>query len=81
MEPAQDRKRDETGAAAMTSKLNSHSSIDERIDHICLSESDRRLAKEHMREADFVANLICRAAGNLRSVGDLLSGVFANRAR
>jgi hypothetical protein len=65
----------------MIKNANSHSSMEQRIDHIHLSESDRRLAKEQMREADFVADLICRAAGNLRSVGDLLSGVFANRAR
>ena len=65
----------------MISQLNSHSSMEQRIDHIGLSKSERRLAKEHMREADFAANLICRAAGNLWSLGDLLSGVFANRAR
>ena len=65
----------------MTSQLNSHSSMEQRIDQIRLSKSDRRLAKEHMRDADFVTGLICRAAGNLWSVGDLLSGVFANRAR
>lgn len=65
----------------MTRDMNPLSSMEQRIDQIGLSKSDRRLAKEHMREADFVADLICRAAGNLRSVGDLLSGVFANRAR
>jgi hypothetical protein len=65
----------------MNSQLNSHSSMEQRIDHIGLSKSDRRLAKEHMREADFVADLICRAAENLRSAGDLLSGIFANRVR
>jgi hypothetical protein len=65
----------------MIKNTDSHSSMDQHIDHIRLSESDRRLAKEHMREADCVADLICRAAENLRSLGDLLSGVFANRAR
>jgi hypothetical protein len=65
----------------MTRDMNPLSSMEQRIDQIGLSKSDRRLAKEHMREADFVADLICRAAGNLRSVGDLLGGVFANRAR
>ena len=65
----------------MTSRMNPHSSMEQRIDQIGLSKSDRRIAKEHMREADFVADLICRAAENLRSVGDFLVGVFANRAR
>jgi hypothetical protein len=53
----------------------------QRIDDIRLSESDRQLAKEHMLEADFVADIICHASENLRSVGEFLSGVFANRAK
>ena len=65
----------------MTSQVNSHSSMERRIDDIHLSKSDQRLAKEYMRDADFAADLICRAAENLRSVGELVSGVFANRAR
>ncbi len=60
---------------------NSYSSMDQRIDSIRVSESDRQIAKEHMRDADFVADLVCRAAESLRSVGDLLNGIFANRAR
>jgi len=60
---------------------NAYSSMDQRIDSIRVSESDRRIAKEHMRDADFVADLVCRAAESLRSVGDLLNGIFANRAR
>jgi hypothetical protein len=65
----------------MIKNATSHSSMEQRIDQIGLSKSDRRLAKEHMRDADFAADLICRATGNLWSVGDLLSAVFANRAR
>jgi hypothetical protein len=65
----------------MTKKASSNSSMDQRIDALQVSRSDRQIAKEHMRDADAVANLICRAAENLRSVGQLLNGVFANRAR
>ena len=65
----------------MTKNTNVHSSMDRRIDSIRASESDRQIAKEHMRDADFVADLVCRAAESLRSVGDLLNGIFANRAR
>jgi len=32
--------------------------MDQRIDSIRVSESDRRIAKEHMRDADFVADLV-----------------------
>jgi hypothetical protein len=65
----------------MGSHANPHSSMEQRIDDIRLSESDRRLANEHMHEADVVADLICRAVENLHSVGELLGGVFANRGR
>ena len=65
----------------MIKNANAHSSMDQRIDSIRASESDRRIAKEHMRDADFVADLICRAAESLRSVGHLLNGIFANRVR
>ena len=60
---------------------SAYSSMDRRIDSIRVSESDRQIAKEHMRDADFVADLVCRATENLRSVGDFLNGIFANRAR
>jgi len=65
----------------MTSHMNSHSSMEQRTDDIRLSKSDRRLAKEQMRAADSAADFICRAAENLRSVRELLGGIFANRAR
>jgi len=60
---------------------NAYSSMDQRIDSIRVSESDRQIAKEHMRDADFVFVNVWRAAESLRSVGDLLNGIFANRAR
>ena len=65
----------------MIKNTDSHSSMDQRIDRIRVSESDRQIAKEHMRDADFVADLVCRAAESLRSVGHLLNGIFANRVR
>ena len=60
---------------------NSYSSMDQRIDSIRVSESDRQIAKEHMRDADFVADLICRAAEKLRSAEDLLSRLFVHRTQ
>ena len=62
-------------------KMNGYSSMDHRIENIRVSESDRQIAKEHMRDADFVADLICRATENLRSAESLLSGLFARRTR
>ena len=59
---------------------NAYSSMDQRIDNIRVSESDRQIAKEHMSDADFVADLICRAAENLRSAEGLLSKLFVHRA-
>ncbi len=65
----------------MIRNASPYSSMDRRIDSIRVSESDRQIAKEHMRDADFVAELVCRASENLRSLGEFLNGVFANRAR
>ena len=56
---------------------NSYSSMDQRIDSIRVSESERQIAKEHMRDADFVADLVCRASEKLRSAEELLSRLFA----
>jgi hypothetical protein len=64
----------------MTKNTNVHSSMDQHIDGIHASESDRQIAKEHMRDADFVADLICRATEKLRSAEGLLSRMFAHRA-
>jgi len=65
----------------MAKNGKAYSSMDRRIDSIRVSESDRQIAKEQMRDADFVADLVCRASENLRSLGEFLNGVFANRAR
>jgi hypothetical protein len=61
--------------------MNGYSSMDQRIENILVSESDRQIAKEHMHDADFVADLISRATENLRSAEGLLSGLFARRTR
>jgi len=55
--------------------MNSYSSMDQRIDSIHASRSDRQIAKEHMRDADFVADLVCRTVENLWSAEELLSKV------
>jgi len=75
------RKGNGTRSADMIKNANSYSSMDQRIDGVRASESDRQIAREHMRDADFVADLVCRAAETLRSVGELLNGIFANRVR
>jgi len=65
----------------MIKSANSYSSMDQRIDSIRVNESDRRIAKEHMRDADFVADLVCRATEKLRSAEELLSRLFAHRTQ
>jgi len=45
-------------AEAVIKNMNSYSSMDQRIDCIHASLSDRQIAKEHMRDADFVADLV-----------------------
>jgi hypothetical protein len=63
----------------MIKNANSYSSMDQRIDSMRVSESERQIAKEHMRDADFVADLVCRATEKLRSAEELLSRLFAQR--
>ena len=56
----------------MIKNINSYSSMDQRIDSVRASQSDRQIAKEHMRDADSVADLVCRAVENVRSAERLL---------
>jgi hypothetical protein len=65
----------------MIKNMNSYSSMDRHIDSIRVSRSDRQIAKKCMRDADFVADLICRAAENLRTAEGLLSRLFVQRAK
>ena len=64
----------------MIKNAKSCSSMDQRIDSIQVSKSDRQMAKEHMRDADSVVDLICRAAGKVRSAEGLLSRLFVHHA-
>lgn len=59
---------------------NAYSSMDQRIDAIGASASDREIAKEYMHDAELVADLLQRAGANLRFAGELLNQVFAQRA-
>ena len=63
----------------MIKNVSSYSSMERRIESIPVSKSDRQIAKEHMRDADSVADLICRAAEKLRSAEEMLSRMFAHR--
>ena len=65
----------------MIKNANSYSSMDQRLESIQVSKSDRQIAKEHMRDADFVADLICRAAKKLRSAEGLLNRLFVHRTQ
>jgi hypothetical protein len=65
----------------MVKNGNAYSSMDQRIDSIRVSESDRQIAKKHMRDADFVADLVCRATEKLRSAEELLSRLFVHRTQ
>ena len=61
-------------------KMNGYSSMDHRIENIRVSESDRQIANEHMRDADFVADLICRVVEKVRTAEELVGKLFARRA-
>jgi hypothetical protein len=63
----------------MIKNVISYPSMDQRIDDIRASESDRQIAKEYMRDADFVADIVCRAAENLRSAEGFLGKLFVYR--
>ena len=65
----------------MIKNTKSCPSMDQRIDSIQASKSDRQIAKEHMRDADFVADLVCRATEKLRSAEELLSRLFVHRTQ
>ena len=64
----------------MIKNVNSLPSMVQRIDDIRASESDRRVAKEQMNDAELVADLLCNAGANLRFAGALLTKLLAQRA-
>jgi len=65
----------------MIKNAKSCPSMDQRIDGIHASKSDRQIAKEHLRGADSVVDLICRAAEKLRSAESQLSRLFVHRTQ
>ena len=64
----------------MITNVNSYSSMVRRIDYIRVSKSDRRIAKECMRNAEWVAELICRAGMSLQAASALMGRSLAHRA-
>ena len=52
-----------------------------RMDDLRMSESDRRLAAECLRDGESLAGLICRARDAIRSTASLLGDYFAQRTR
>jgi hypothetical protein len=60
--------------------MNLNSSMDWHIDNLRASKGDRRIAKEHMRTADFVADLVCHVADALRFAEGFLGKLLAHRA-
>jgi hypothetical protein len=83
--------RQEQGAKIMTRNtdympdvrepVTARPSLAHRMDHHRMSESDRRLAEESLREGESLADHICRAKDALRSTASLLANYFAQRAR
>jgi len=61
--------------------LTAQPSLTHRIADHRMSESDRRLAAECLREGESLADLICRARDALRTAGSLLGNYFAQRTR
>jgi len=64
----------------MIKNANSYSSMAQRIDGIRMSKNDREVAKEHMQDAELMADLICRACEGVQSAEALLGRLFAPRA-
>jgi hypothetical protein len=60
---------------------NTHASMDQRIDSIGASESERQIAREGMHDAELVADLLCRAGNILRFAGEILGKMLAERGR
>ena len=59
--------------------MNAQASMDQRIDSIRASESERQIAKEGMHDAELVAELLCRAGNTLRFAGEILGKLLAEQ--
>ena len=64
----------------MIKNANAYPSMAQRIDGVGMSRSDRQRAKEHLRDAELVADLICRACQGVHSTEELLGRLFAHHA-
>lgn len=58
---------------------NTQTSMDQHIDNIRVSESERQIAKEGMHDAELVADLLCRAGNTLRFAGEILGKLLAEQ--
>lgn len=65
----------------VTENVKSNSSTVDRLDDVRMSERDRALAKAHMRDAEFVADLIFRAVADIQSVVALVERGVVGLAR
>ena len=61
--------------------MNTQTSMDQRIDSIRASESDRQIARDGMHDAELVADLLCRAGNTLRFAGEILGKLLAEQGR
>ncbi len=57
------------------------SDIAQRIDSLRVSESDRRIAEAALRNGELMADLIRRAAENLKSAAALVNKSFTHRSK
>jgi hypothetical protein len=60
---------------------NARTSMDQHIDKIRVSESERQIAREGMHDAELVAELLCRAGNTLRFAGEILGKLLAQQGR
>jgi hypothetical protein len=60
---------------ATTDKAADRSSVHNRLDAMCMSEEDRRHAKASMRDAELVAEIVLRAAADMRAVAHAIAGL------
>jgi hypothetical protein len=57
------------------------SGLAQRIDGLRISESDRRVAEEALRNGELMADLIRRASENLKSAAALVNKSFTHRSK
>jgi len=65
----------------MSKNRDAHCSMDQHIDRVRLCESDRQIAKAHMRDADVMVETVGRAIERVRSAWVVIANSWAARAR